>query len=116
MLIQYISRPLVTCSLPTTGVLFSLTHATTHAEHPVQEFRSIAIAHRRHCDSRRSGASARVGSGLYMFSGLIRACASCPWSCASFSALRLGSGTFSLIRTVSAAAIGGILANSGFAL
>jgi len=32
-----------TWSLPTTGVLFSDTHATTHALQPLQLFRSIAM-------------------------------------------------------------------------
>ena len=43
MRIQCISRPRRTSSLPTTGTLFSAWHATTHAEHPVQAPRSIAM-------------------------------------------------------------------------
>ena len=39
--IQCISRPLATCSRPTTGMLFSATQATTHALQPMQELRSI---------------------------------------------------------------------------
>ena len=38
MRIQCISRPCSTCSLPTTGTLFSAWQATTQALHPVQVF------------------------------------------------------------------------------
>ena len=40
---QCISRPFITCTLPTTGMLFSATQATTQALQPVQEFRSMAM-------------------------------------------------------------------------
>ena len=43
--IQCISRPFATWALPTTGMLFSLWQATTHALHPMHEFRSMVIPH-----------------------------------------------------------------------
>src|SRR6185437_11651950 len=46
MRIQCISLLLSTPSRPTTGMLFSDWHATTHAPHPVHVLRSITIAHR----------------------------------------------------------------------
>ena len=45
MRIQCISRPRVTWSLPTDGMLFSLWQATTQALQPMHEFRSIVMAH-----------------------------------------------------------------------
>ena len=42
---QCISRPRVTCSLPTTGMLFSAWQATTQALQPMQAVRSIAMPH-----------------------------------------------------------------------
>ena len=108
MLIQYISRPLVTWFLPTMGMLFSLWHATTHALHPVQADRSMAMAHRRRCDSRRSGTS--PSAGWYMFSGTRRS--SCPPSWPPCPCFR-GCGTLASISSVSPVAIGGILANPG---
>ena len=38
-------RPCDTCSLPTTGTLFSAWQAITHALHPVHTFKSILIPH-----------------------------------------------------------------------
>ena len=43
MRIQCISRPRRTCSLPTTGMLFSDWQATTQALQPVQALRSIVM-------------------------------------------------------------------------
>src|SRR3990172_8081502 len=45
--IQCIRRPFPASASPTVGMLFSATHATTHAPHPVQRSMSITIAHRR---------------------------------------------------------------------
>ena len=42
---QCISRLRPTWSLPTMGMLFSLWQASTQAEQPTQEFRSIAMPH-----------------------------------------------------------------------
>jgi len=42
---QCISRPSMTCSLPTIGTLFSLWQATTQALQPTQAFRSIVMPH-----------------------------------------------------------------------
>ena len=42
---QCMWRPRLICSLPTTGILFSAWHATTHALQPMQEFMSIVMPH-----------------------------------------------------------------------
>ena len=44
-LIQCISRPFATWTLPTIGMLFSLWQAVMHALQPMQAFRSIVIPH-----------------------------------------------------------------------
>ena len=41
----HLALPMATCSLPTTGTLFSDWHATTHALHPVQALRSMVMPH-----------------------------------------------------------------------
>ena len=45
MRIQCMFRSASTWSLPTTGMLFSLWQATTHALHPMQAVRSMTMAH-----------------------------------------------------------------------
>ena len=40
---QCISRSWITCSLPTTGMLFSAMQATTQALQPMQAFRSMLM-------------------------------------------------------------------------
>src|SRR5690348_1633637 len=45
MRIHPIHRPFLTCSLPTTGMLFSEKQATTQELQPTQEFMSIAMPH-----------------------------------------------------------------------
>ena len=42
---QCMMRPRFTCSLPTTGMLFSAWQATTQVLQPTQEFRSMAMPH-----------------------------------------------------------------------
>src|SRR5947199_9097941 len=64
-------RPCDTCSLPTTGTLFSAWQAITHALHPVHTFKSILIPH---CCGAFSGGCVEIPGGG-------RRKPSCPWNC-----------------------------------
>ena len=59
---QCISRPRLTWSLPTIGMLFSAWHATMHAPQPTHAFRSIDMPHAKRAPSRLLSSHAEFSS------------------------------------------------------
>ena len=84
MRIHAISRPLATSDLPTTGMLFSLWHATVQVAHPVHAFMSMDMPHCGFFEKIEPGAA----SAFEAFCGLLYAemfggvCANSP-SCSA---------------------------------